>query len=858
MAETTLAILTNALSSTPNLSSHLDDDTTEYILSILVEDPNDSDARDSVSAFFQGHDVDEATCAEFFAKLDASALCDGNGMHHLTMVDNDQHLENNADGGDGTLLRKLDNAITLQSQDIQTFASGLVADADSSGVDPDESPSDIQAFYANMIDATDNPTATSERNRRKARQREMREKIDDEERLRAIEDAARMMEEDGGMTGKDDGGGGSSNNEALAEMTTASDNAADVHLTGFHLANRKGGGPDLLSDANLTLASGRRYGLMGRNGCGKTTLLTAMASRELNGIGSGNGVPTNMAMLLVRQEIMGNDLSAVETVLKSDVKREGVKRWIDHVERELDKLDNPGEAADGVIEAAAHESLPQSKGKQRLKDRKKTTVSKKMNPPSVKKPQLSEEDVEEKRKRLNAKLSHAYERLARIEQEEGGDPEPRARQVLFGLGFVTPEMQNKPTKELSGGWRMRVSLSCALFANPALLLLDEPTNHLDLEAVLWLERYLTKDFRGILVVVSHDRHFLNAVVTDVVHFHQGKLTTYRGDISNFTAVRDENRKRQIRLFEQQEAKRAHLQKYIDLHAESGENGVKAARQRKSRMKKLDKLGVMAASEGKKFKASYDGEAAEIEEYEEDEEVVLNFPDPGAFNGNIVSLDQVSFGYSTDNILLKDVDLTIDMKSRVALLGRNGCGKSTLIKIIVGALTAMKGKVSINGTAKIEYLAQHQLEQLDPDSCPMNTMLERYPGDQGNTHKGEIRRYLANFGLGGNELPMQKIHTMSGGQKCRLCLAAAMYRKPHLLILDEPTNHLDLETTEALIEAIKEFPGGVLLVSHDQHLLTSVCKDLYVVEKGDVQLLRHGESNSESFEKYKKDVIAGRR
>lgn len=216
-----------------------------------------------------------------------------------------------------------------------------------------------------------------------------------------------------------------------------------------------------------------------------------------------------------------------------------------------------------------------------------------------------------------------------------------------------------------------------------------------------------------------------------------------------------------------------------------------------------------------------------------------------------------------------------------------CGKSTLIKVIVGALQANKGKVAINGRAKIEYLAQHQLEQLDPDGTPMSTMLERYPGDRGNTHMMELRRYLANFGLGGDELPKQKISTMSGGQKCRLCLAAAMYRKPHLLILDgknvvsfiipfeilryanrhdmltfyhyiEPTNHLDLETTEALIEAIKEFEGGVLLVSHDQHLLTSVCKDLYVVEKGNVEVLRHGDSNKEAFEKYKKDVVAGKR
>ncbi len=211
-------------------------------------------------------------------------------------------------------------------------------------------------------------------------------------------------------------------------------------------------------------------------------------------------------------------------------------------------------------------------------------------------------------------------------------------------------MQDKPTRELSGGWRMRVSLLCALFADQALLLLDKPTIHLDLEAVVWLELYLTKDFKGILVIVSHDSHFLNEVVTDVVHFHQDKLTTYRGDISNFSAVREENRKWQIRLYQQQEAKRAHLQKHIDLHAKSGENGVKASRQQKSRMKKLDKLGVMAAGEGKKFKASYNGEAKEIEEYKEDEEVVLSIPDLSGFDSAIVVLDQDSFGYSADKIL----------------------------------------------------------------------------------------------------------------------------------------------------------------------------------------------------------------
>jgi ATP-binding cassette subfamily F protein 3 len=317
----------------------------------------------------------------------------------------------------------------------------------------------------------------------------------------------------------------------------------------------------------------------------------------------------------------------------------------------------------------------------------------------------------------------------------------------------------------------------------SLLFTLSATNHLDLEAVLWLEKYLTTKFKGTLMVVSHDRHFLNEIVTDVVHFHRSKLITYRGDISNFEAVRDDDKLRQQRQREIQETKRAHLQKYIDLHAQSGENGVKASKQRKSKMKKLDKLGVMAV-DGKKWKSSDGVEAEEVEEYQEEESVTLNFPDPGLFVGDIVRLDQVQFGYSPDKLLLHEVDLTISMKSRVALLGRNGSGKSTLIKLVVGALQALSGKVTIDARAKIEYLAQHQLEQLDPDGTPIQTMIDRYPGDHSNTHIGELRRYLANFGLGGEILPGQKIHTMSGGQKCRLCLASAMYRKPHLLILDE--------------------------------------------------------------------------
>jgi ATPase subunit of ABC transporter with duplicated ATPase domains len=248
----------------------------------------------------------------------------------------------------------------------------------------------------------------------------------------------------------------------------------------------------------------------------------------------------------------------------------------------------------------------------------------------------------------------------------------------------------------------------------------------------------------------------------------------------------------------------------------------------------------------------------VEEVEEEDEVVLKFPDPGSFEKDIIRLEQVKFGYSSDKMLLEDVDLTVNVKSRIALLGRNGCGKSTLIKLAVGGLQPTGGSVKIDSRAKIEYLAQHQLEQLDPDGTPLQTMVDRYPGDRSNTHIGELRRYLANFGLGGEVLPNQKIHTMSGGQKCRLCLANAMYRKPHLLILDEPTNHLDLETTEALIDAIRGFPGGVLLVSHDQHLLTSVCDDLLVVENRHVGALKDGYSNKDAFDSYKRAIVAGKR
>ena len=304
--------------------------------------------------------------------------------------------------------------------------------------------------------------------------------------------------------------------------------------------------------------------------------------------------------------------------------------------------------------------------------------------------------------RANLLPTYIFYHLCRRSQ-----PEARARKLLAGLGF-SETMMNTETKKLSGGWRMRVSLVCALFAEPDLLLLDEPTNHLDLEAVIWLTNYLDTQFKGTLLVVSHDRAFLNRVITDVVHFYRGALTVYRGNVDSFETVQDDNIKKLKRQHEVQEKNRAHMQKYIDEHAKPHENGVKASRQRKSRMKKMERLGVLAASEGKgKVKISYGDDISEVEEYKEDAPVVISMPDPGPLDHEIVQLDRVSFSYvnketNQRNDLFDDVDFSIDIKTKCAILGRNGCGKSTLINALTGMKALARASNTPGRTQEINY------------------------------------------------------------------------------------------------------------------------------------------------------------
>jgi ABC-type dipeptide/oligopeptide/nickel transport system ATPase subunit len=448
------------------LKPHIDEDTCDYIASLLEEDPTDEDAREAVTALIEGFESDNADagltdnpelCRAFFELLD---LGSSSATTSAAAV-----VKNEA--APPPLLRKLDQAVTLSTMDVQTFASGLRADTDAAAADG-EGESKIAAFYANMIDVSS--AAQSERARRKARQKEIRERLEEEERQRAIQEAMEMFE------GTDEDGAA---DDVDTMMEASADNSQDCHFRSFDLANLRGGGPNLLTNASLSLARGRRYGLMGRNGCGKTTFLTYVAARQLAG-----AVPKNMNMLLVRQEIMGNDWSAVETVVKSDVKRESVKRFISYCETELENLER-GDSAGTTAEKEKNDSdgKPEevSKAKQNMRERKRNNInskkaaSAKVATTSTKSTSKKEAPKEVKQAHLNEKLALAYQRLAEIEEEEGGDPEPRARKVLAGLGF-SEEMQNKPTQELSGGWRMRVSLSCALFANPSLLLLDERKN----------------------------------------------------------------------------------------------------------------------------------------------------------------------------------------------------------------------------------------------------------------------------------------------------------------------------------------------------------------------------------------------
>lgn len=529
----------------------------------------------------------------------------------------------------------------------------------------------------------------------------------------------------------------------------------DIKVDNFDLY--VGLGQRILSDASLTLAHGRRYGLVGQNGIGKSTLLRALARRELN-------IPKHITILHVEQEITGDDNSALQSVLDADV-------WRKQLLSEESKINERILEIDRLREEFDEESL------------------------EIKKLDNEAGDL----------VQHLEEVHNKLSEMESDKLEARAASILYGLGF-TKETQHNPTKSFSGGWRMRLSLARALFCKPDLLLLDEPSNMLDVPSITYLANYL-QTYPSTVLVVSHDRAFLNDVATDIIHQHSERLDYYRGsNFDNFYATREERLKNQKREYENQMAYRQHLQQFIDKFRYNAAKSTEA----QSRIKKLEKLPV-------------------LEPPEEEKTVTFKFPDPEKLSPPILQLQGVTFGYNPDNLLLKNVDLDVQMDSRIALVGANGCGKTTLLKLLMEQLTPLAGSISRNGRLRIGYFAQHHVDSMDLTLDAVSWMLKTFPGKSDQEYRG----HLGSFGITGS-LGLQRMQLLSGGQKSRVAFAALCLTNPHVLILDEPSNHLDTSGLDALTDALKNFKGGVLMVSHDVSMIHNLCNEIWVSEDGTVK------------------------
>lgn len=396
------------------------------------------------------------------------------------------------------------------------------------------------------------------------------------------------------------------------------------------------------------------------------------------------------------------------------------------------------------------------------------------------------------------RLGDIYMRLDEIGAYEAPS---RAATILAGLGF-DDKTQGHAISTLSGGWRMRVALAAALFLEPDLLLLDEPTNHLDFEAMVWLENYLMK-YNKTMIIISHDRDILNKTVDTIVHLENKTLVTYTGNYDQFERRRAEKLLGQQALHEKQMAQKAHMMKFVDRFRAKASK----ARQAQSRLKAIEKMDIVDAVIADRVSA-------------------FIFPQPQELPSPIIALDEVDVGYTEGVPVLRNIDLRIDMDDRIALLGANGNGKSTMVKLLSGRLAPMAGEITKPGKLRVGYFAQHQTEELDSSQTPFALMRERMT----NKDEPKVRAALGKFGFDKHKADT-RVADLSGGEKSRLLLCLMSFDAPHILLLDEPTNHLDIDAREALVQALNNYTGAVILVSHDPHLVECVADRLWLVTDG---------------------------
>jgi len=490
-------------------------------------------------------------------------------------------------------------------------------------------------------------------------------------------------------------------------------------------------GGELLVDTKLELTFGHKYGLIGLNGCGKSTLMSTISNREFP-------IPDHVDIFHVTREIAPSTKTALECVMEVDEERI-------RLEAEADTL------------------------------------------------ALCEDDMSQER------LTDIYERLDLMESATASK---RAGLILDGLGF-TKRMQETPAKDFSGGWRMRIALARALFISPTLLLLDEPTNHLDLEACVWLENYL-KNYKRIILLVSHSQDFLNGVCTDIVHMHLNRLKYYGGNYETYVKTRNELEENQMKRHKWEQDQISHMKDYI---ARFGHGSAKLARQAQSKEKTLKKM--------------VDGGLTE--RVSRDKTVTFYFPDCDNIPPPVLMVQHVSFKYpGAPKKIFNDLDFGLDLDSRIALVGPNGAGKSTLIKLLTGDLVPTDGLIRKNPHVRMVRYHQHLHEILDLNQSAVDWLMHCFPEIK---ELEEMRKLVGKYGLTGRQqtCPMRNL---SDGQRCRIIFAWMAWQKPHMLLLDEPTNHLDLETIDALADAVNEFNGGMILVSHDFRLINQVAEEIW--------------------------------